>query len=129
MFLVMDYYSAVISEQLSKLRVSIAALQETRLAECGSIAEAAYTIYWHGGRPESPRMNGVGFAVKKSLVGSIILQSSVSDRICTLRLQIDCAYITLLCAYAPTLSSSEDAKEEFYDSHSATLRHVPASDC
>ena len=33
--------SAVISEQLSKLRVSIAALQETRLAECGSIAEAA----------------------------------------------------------------------------------------
>lgn len=120
--------SAVISEQLSKLRVSIAALQETRLAECGSIAEAEYTIYWHGGRPESPRTNGVGFAVKKSLVGSIISQSSVSDRICTIRLQIDCAYLTLICAYAPTLSSSEDAKDGFYDSLSAALSHVPTSD-
>ena len=36
--------SAVLDEQLSRLRVSIAALQETRLSHCGAIAEAAYTI-------------------------------------------------------------------------------------
>jgi len=37
-------------------------------------------------------------------------------------------YMTILDAYAPTLTSDEDAKDRFYDSLRATLRSVTRDD-
>ena len=40
--------TAVINNELTRLDVDIAALQETRLPETGSLRERDYTFYWHG---------------------------------------------------------------------------------
>ena len=57
--------TAILSEELNKLSVDIAVLQETRLAETGSLREAKYTFFWCGKSCDEPRQHGVAFAVKK----------------------------------------------------------------
>ena len=38
--------TAVISRELERLNIDIAALQETRIAGCGSLTEKEYTFFW-----------------------------------------------------------------------------------
>ena len=38
--------TAIISRELVRLKVDIAALQETRIAGCGSLTEKEYTFFW-----------------------------------------------------------------------------------
>ena len=52
--------TAIIDRELSKLKVDIAALQETRLPASGSLKEKDYTFFWQGLEPEERRLYGVG---------------------------------------------------------------------
>ncbi|KAL1250637.1 hypothetical protein QQF64_018433 [Cirrhinus molitorella] len=45
--------TAVINNELLRLDVDIAALQETRLADSGTLKEKDYTFYWQGKAPDS----------------------------------------------------------------------------
>ena len=57
----------MINNELKRLNVDIAALQETRLADSGTLKEKDFTYYWQGKTSDGRREHGVGFAVKKSL--------------------------------------------------------------
>ena len=72
--------TAIISEELNKLDVDIAALQETRLTETGSLREAKYTLFWCGKSRDKPRQHGVGLAVKNKLLGKIETPAAVFSR-------------------------------------------------
>ena len=63
--------TAVINRELKKLNIDIVALQETRLPSNGSIREQDYTFFWQGLNAEEPRIHGVGFAVRNSLMLSV----------------------------------------------------------
>ncbi|KAL0860229.1 hypothetical protein ABMA27_010536 [Loxostege sticticalis] len=52
----------------------------------------------------------------------------VSERIMVLRLSTSCGYVTLISAYAPTLTSLPEAKIEFYDQLDDTVRQVRPGD-
>ena len=54
--------------ELSRYKVDIAALSETRLAGKDNSTEATYTFFWSGKAPQEKREAGVGFAIKTSLV-------------------------------------------------------------
>lgn len=43
--------TAVINDELKRLHMDIATLQETRLADSGSLKEKDYTFFWKGGAP------------------------------------------------------------------------------
>ena len=62
--------TAVINNELLRLKVDIAALQETRLAGQGSFKENNYTFFWHSKSVDVGREHGVGFAVKNALLQS-----------------------------------------------------------
>ena len=59
--------TAVINNKLKRLNVNIATLQETWLANAGTLKERDYTFFWQGKSSNEPREHGVGFAVKNSL--------------------------------------------------------------
>ena len=59
--------TAVISSELTRLNVDIAALQETRLADYGSLREE-YSFFWQGKSEEDRREQGVGFAIRNRLL-------------------------------------------------------------
>ncbi|XP_076047010.1 uncharacterized protein LOC143028573 [Oratosquilla oratoria] len=106
--------TAVISSELLRLQVDIAALQETRLADSGTLKEKEFTFFWHGKSAEDRSEQGVGFAVRNTLLSMVEPGDKGSERLMTLRLHTPEGPVTLVSAYAPTLTSTAEAKDEFY---------------
>lgn len=120
--------TAVIDKELARLNIDIACLQETRLADSGSIREANYTFYWQGLPQDSPRQHGVGFAVKNSLTSSIEAPTGGSERILSLRLSTTEGYVNILSIYAPTLTSTPEAKDQFYEALDEAISNTSSTE-
>ena len=103
--------TAVINNELLRVRVDIAALQKTCLADSGSLKEKDYTFFWEGKSFEHHREHGVGFAVRNTLLKMVVPGDGGWERLLTLRLHTSDGPITLISVYAPTLTSSPEAKE------------------
>lgn len=116
--------TAVINDELLRLHVDIAALQETRLAGSGKLKEKDYTFFWQGKSAEESREHGVGFAVRNSLLNMVEPGDKGSERLLTLRLHTSVGPVTLLSAYAPTLTSTPEAKDEFYTKLNDVIRDL-----
>ena len=120
--------TAVINDELKRLHVDIATLQETRLPDSGSLKEKDYTFFWQGKNSNEPRQHGVGFAVRNSLLNTIEPGSNGFERLLTLRLNTTAGPVTLISVYAPTLSATPDDKDEFYDRLAATISSIPSKE-
>lgn len=106
--------TAVIDRELAQLNVDIACLQETRMPDSGTIKEANYTFCWKGRPSDEPRLHGVSFAVKNTLVASTEILSAGTERILVLRLLTLAGPVSIISAYTPTLCSSPEVKDQFY---------------
>ena len=78
--------TAAINDELKRLNVDIAILQETRLADSGTLKEKDCTSFWQGRRFNEPREHRVGLAVGNSLLSMVEPGSCCSERLLTLRL-------------------------------------------
>ena len=90
--------AAVISRELKRLNIDIAALQETRFPSNGRLKEEDYTFFWQGKAPEEHRVHGVGFAVRNSLLSSVMPPSEGTARILSLRLTTTSGPVNIMCA-------------------------------
>ncbi|CAH0724329.1 unnamed protein product, partial [Brenthis ino] len=120
--------TSIIDSELLRLNVSIAALQETRLADEGSLRETNYTFYWKGKDATQVREHGVGFAIRNDLLSSVEGPRGISERIMILRISTEGGFMTIIAAYAPTLSSALEAQDHFYTQLSETVRGVRSGD-
>lgn len=120
--------TTIIDRELLRLRIDVAALQETRLLDEGSLREDNYTFFWKGKKDGERREHGVGFAVRNCLLGCIETPSCISERIMVLRLKSATGPVTLISAYAPTLNADTDVKDNFYEDLRVCLENVHASD-
>ena len=100
--------TAVIDCELHRLNIDIAALQETRLPDSGSLKEERYTFFWQGKSAEEIREHGVGFAVRNTLLCTINPPTDGTERILSLQLSTAQGPVNLVCTYAPTLHSSPE---------------------
>ena len=122
--------TALVAKELNRYGIDIAALSETRLADEGQLREKEYTFYWSG-RPSSvPRQSGVGLAIKNEIASKLVnLPRGISDRLMQLRLQLRSKrFMTIISAYAPTMTNPEEVKEQFYSDLSLLISSVPKSD-
>ena len=124
--------TALISQELSRYNVDIAALSETRVSDEGSVTEdlGGYTFFWKGYPPSENRIHGVAFAVKSSLLRSCDRSPvGISPRLMKFRIPLtNSRYATLFSCYAPTLLSDEHTKDDFYNQLDEEIRRVPSSD-
>ena len=84
--------SALVTHQLSRLDVDIAALSEVRFPEEGRLKEqgAGYTLYWSGKPSTEKRLSGVGFMVRNFIASKLkTLPSGHLDRIMFMRLPLN----------------------------------------
>ena len=86
--------TAVINDELLRLKVDIAALQETCLDATGTLREKDYTFFWQG----THREHGVGFTVRNSLLRMVEPGDSGSECLLTLLLQTSHGPVTLVNA-------------------------------
>lgn len=120
--------TALISEELKRYDVDIAALSETRFLGEGSLREerGGYTFFWRGYPPGGKHQHGVGMAIKNSLLSSLVeTPIGVSERLMTLRIPLAKSRYATLSAYAPTLPSDESVKDGFYQLLDDTLHRIP----
>ena len=120
--------TAIISRELARLNVDIAALQETRLAGSGSLKEKEYTFFWHGKGEDEPREHGVGFAIRNKLIQLVELGPPISERLMLMKFNTEEASTNLLSVYAPTLTSSQDVKDAFYSKLDETIKRIPKNE-
>ena len=120
--------TAVIDRELHRLNIDIAALQETRLPETGSLKEGHYTFFWQGKGTEEVREHGVGFAVRHTLLRMIEPPTDGTERIFTLRLSSMQGPVNLVCVYAPTLQASAEVKDQFYESLDTVVSKIPEAE-
>ena len=109
--------TALIAKELARYRIDIAALSETRLADEGIPKEDAggYTFFWRGKPEIEDRLHGVGFAIRTSLMKSVpSLPVGINERLMKLRLPLTKSrHLTIISAYAPTLTNSDETKEKY----------------
>ncbi|KAJ4934986.1 hypothetical protein JOQ06_007765 [Pogonophryne albipinna] len=124
--------TAIISRELGKFQIDIAALSETRLADEGQLKEekGRYTFFWKGKPANEPRIHGVGFAIKNCLINHLHeLPVGINERLMTIRLMLASSQMaTVISAYAPTLDAQDEVKEAFYANLDKTLSEVPKED-
>ena len=120
--------TALVTKELQRLNVDIAALSETRFSDEDHLSEASsgYTTFWIGKPKGERRDGGVGFAIKTPLVEKVEQPCSINDRIMKLRVPLaGDRYLSLLSIYAPTLTASEENILSFYAALGNAIRSVP----
>ncbi|XP_076058542.1 uncharacterized protein LOC143035560 [Oratosquilla oratoria] len=121
--------TALVASELRRYDIDIAALSETHLADEGSIVEAGegYTFFWKGLSSADNRIHGVGLAIKSTLLSKLhVVPVGISERLMTIRIPlVKNRYITMIICYAPTLTSSEDSKDLFYEELDKLLSAIP----
>ena len=70
----------------------------------------------------------MGFAVRNSILSMIQPPTGGSERILTLRLSTSSGPINIVTAYAPTLYSNPDVKDQFYNAIDHTMGMLTPSD-
>ncbi|TWW56350.1 hypothetical protein D4764_08G0003370 [Takifugu flavidus] len=124
--------TALIAKELARYRIDIAALSETRFAEEGLICEpdGGYTFFWKGKAENEDRIHGVGFAIRSTLLRLMSdLPTGINERLMKLRFRISKSrHATVISAYAPTLTSSDEDKEAFYENLDSVIKSTPSSD-
>ena len=120
--------TAFIARELARYNIHIVALSETRFADEGEITEkkAGYTFFWSGKKEEEKIEAGVGFAIKSSLINKLASPpKGINDRLMTVRLPLtDKKFVTLISAYAPTMTNPDENKE-----NSTRILSPPLSQC
>ncbi|VDL98318.1 unnamed protein product [Schistocephalus solidus] len=124
--------TALVARELARYKVDIAALSETRFSEQGQLEEvgAEYNFFWSG-RPKSERRDaGVAFAIRNDIVGRLpCLPQGINDRLMSLHLPLrGDQFATIVSAYAPPMTSSDAAKDKFYEDLHALLATVSKVD-
>ena len=124
--------TALIAKELARYRIDITALSETRLADEGILKEdgGGYTFFWRGKPEAEERVHGVGFAIRTSLMKSILsLPVGINERLMKLHLPLSKSrHLTIISAYAPTLTNSDETKEKFYDDLDQPIRSTSPND-
>ena len=70
----------------------------------------------------------MGFAVRNSLLSTFQPPTVGTQRILSLRLSTSTGFVNIMSIYAPTLSSSPEVKDQFYEDLDAVVGMVPESE-
>lgn len=120
--------TAIVTNELARYNIDIAALSETRFADEDQLTEteSGYTIFWSGKCEKERREAGVGFAVRNTLIEKVEQPTGVSERIMKLRIPLAGGrHMTILSVYAPTLVSSEEDVTSFYQALLTLATAIP----
>nr|VZI26545.1 unnamed protein product [Spirometra erinaceieuropaei] len=104
-----EWRTALVAQELARYKMDIAALSKTRFSTQGQLEEvgAVYTFVWSG-RPRAERRDaGVAFAIRNDIGGK---------------------FVTIISAYFPPVTSSDTARDKFYEDLHALLATVSKAD-
>ncbi|KAG0730164.1 Craniofacial development protein 2 [Chionoecetes opilio] len=122
-----DHRLPLLSGELSRLRVDIVGLSETRRPGSGETSSGGYTYYWSG-MSNGHRVRGVAIGVSSKLQPSVVEVTPVDERIMRVRMKHTLGFLSLVAVYAPTEMRKTEEKEMVYAKLDSVIRPVSSSD-
>ncbi|KAK2891510.1 hypothetical protein Q8A73_017175 [Channa argus] len=98
---------------MQRRKVDILCVQETRWK--GSKARslgAGFKLFYHG---SDRKRNGVGVILKEDFVRNVLEVKRVSDRLMSLKLEVEGVMFNVVSGYAPQVGCELEEKEKFYE--------------
>ena len=120
--------TAVIDCELHRLGIDIAAVQDMRLLDSGSLRKKHYTWFWQGIGVEESREHGVGVAIKTPLLPMVEHSTGGTEQILTQCLSMSVGFVNYVCTSVPTLLAAPEVTDQFYDQLDATINRIPVSE-
>ena len=116
--------TCLLSSELKRLDIGIAALSEVRRPDSGEIMTGGYT-YYCSGPSDGYHAKGVAVAVSNKLTPMIIEVTPVNEHIMRGRICHSLGVIFLVSEYAPTEVSDLTMKDAFYAVLESVVDHCP----
>ncbi|KAG0717729.1 Craniofacial development protein 2 [Chionoecetes opilio] len=117
----------LLSGELSRLRVDVVGLSETRRPGSGETSSGGYTYYWSG-MSNGHRDRGVAIGISSKLQPSVVEVTPVDERIMRVRMKHTLGFMSLVAVYAPTEVRKTEEKEMFYAKLNSVLDQCPPRD-
>ncbi|KAK3572951.1 hypothetical protein QTP86_010654 [Hemibagrus guttatus] len=111
---------------MERRKVDILCVQETRWkgSKARSIG-AGFKLFYYG---VDSKRNGVGVVLKEEFVRNVLEVKRVSDRVMSLKLEIEGVMLNVVSGYAPQVGCELEEKERFWSELDEVMERIPTGE-
>ncbi|KAK3559294.1 hypothetical protein QTP86_010737 [Hemibagrus guttatus] len=111
---------------MERRKVDILCVQETRWkgSKAHSIG-AGFKLFYYG---VDSKRNGVGVVLKEEFVRNVLEVKRVSDRVMSLKLEIEGVMLNVVSGYAPQVGCELEEKERFWSELDEVMESIPTGE-
>ncbi|KAK3509784.1 hypothetical protein QTP70_010750 [Hemibagrus guttatus] len=115
-----------LADMMERRKVDILCVQETRWkgSKARSIG-AGFKLFYYG---VDSKRNGVGVVLKEEFVRNVLEVKRVSDRVMSLRLEIEGVMLNVVSGYAPQVGCELEEKERFWSELDEVMESIPTGE-
>ncbi|KAK3506807.1 hypothetical protein QTP70_028370 [Hemibagrus guttatus] len=114
------------ADMMERRKVDILCVQETRWkgSKARSIG-AGFKLFYYG---VDSKRNGVGVVLKEEFVRNVLEVKRVSDRVMSLKLEIEGVMLNVVSGYAPQVGCELEEKERFWSELDEVMESIPTGE-
>ncbi|KAK3552787.1 hypothetical protein QTP86_022599 [Hemibagrus guttatus] len=115
-----------LADVMERRKVDILCVQETRWkgSKARSIG-AGFKLFYYG---VDSKRNGVGVVLKEEFVRNVLEVKRVSDRVMSLKLEIEGVMLNVVSGYAPRVDCELEEKERFWSELDEVMESIPTGE-
>ncbi|KAK3531248.1 hypothetical protein QTP70_015219, partial [Hemibagrus guttatus] len=115
-----------LADMMEGRKVDILCVQETRWkgSKARSIG-AGFKLFYYG---VDSKRNGVGVVLKEEFVRNVLEVKRVSDRVMSLKLEIEGVMLNVVSGYAPQVGCELEEKERFWSELDEVMESIPTGE-
>ncbi|KAK3569322.1 hypothetical protein QTP86_026824, partial [Hemibagrus guttatus] len=115
-----------LADMMERRKVDILCVQETRWkgSKARSIG-AGFKLFYYG---VDSKRNGVGVVLKEEFVRNVLEVKRVSDRVMSLKLEIEGVMLNVVSGYAPQVGCELEEKERFWCELDEVMESIPTGE-
>ncbi|KAK3549700.1 hypothetical protein QTP86_007171 [Hemibagrus guttatus] len=115
-----------LADVMERRKVDILCVQETRWkgSKARSIG-AGFKLFYYG---VDSKRNGVGVVLKEEFVRNVLEVKRVSDRVMSLKLEIEGVMLNVVSGYAPQVGCELEEKERFWSELDEVMESIPTGE-
>ncbi|KAK3555175.1 hypothetical protein QTP86_010042 [Hemibagrus guttatus] len=112
-----------LADMMERRKVDILCVQETRWkgSKARSIG-AGFKLFYYG---VDSKRNGVGVVLKEEFVRNVLEVKRMSDRVMSLKLEIEGVMLNVVSGYAPQVGCELEGKERFWSELDEVMESIP----
>ncbi|KAK3552447.1 hypothetical protein QTP86_011718 [Hemibagrus guttatus] len=115
-----------LADMMERRKVDILCVQETRWkgSKARSIG-AGFKLFYYG---VDSKRNGIGVVLKEEFVRNVLEVKRVSDRVMSLKLEIEGVMLNVVSGYAPQVGCELEEKERFWSELDEVMESIPTGE-